>query len=760
MTDWSKIVCGDDLISAVKERSKPFLTKQVSPDVASIEISNGWTEIKRNKSGKVVTLRKDKKSTDLFENKVWMIFYKMGFTHMNVDNDFVIDLNGNSKQVDVVAMDDETCILIECKSSKSLDKTTTFKQELESIHGYFSDACDAIRAKFGERQFKFIFATENYVIADDSKDSERMSSFGIYYMNDDATQYYSQLADHLGKAARYQLLGNLFTNTEIKGIESTVTAIKGVMSDLPYFSFLIEPGRLLKLAYVLHRNEANHLLMPTYQRLIKKDRLNAIRQFVNGGGYFPNSLIVSIDYKDEGEPFVAFENQPSSGAIAGTLTLPKKYRSIYVIDGQHRLYGYSDSDMAFSNVVPVVAFINLPPERQVAMFMEINENQKKVSKALRNTLNVDLLWKSSNPRERKEALMLKVAEELGDHKRSPLYGRIVTGENSTTELRCITTEFIKDAFKDSKFLNEYAKNGEKSRIGTIDKDNNDKTSQILFSLMCDCFGTVADLLKDEWNKGSQGFLAINNVAYGLIRIFDDIINIYLSKNGKTFVNDFEDAKTFYVVMILDLCEAIEGMDAQTQAKLKEKGGSAKKTAWRTLQVALNSKNAEFTSDDLQEYIADYCTDNNPDAEKYLTDIETLLKDRFKAVFGTEPDWLIKYAPISVATKISSNQVETNLKRKVQGFTEFDTWYFISFNELCEIAMNSSNWTMFAQDILSRPDIKNTKVVAATWMKDLARYKDKVRRKEHITRAEFAQISAIYNDYFPEAHDADNQMGGE
>ena len=756
MTDWSKIVSGDDLVSAAKERSKTYLTKQVSSEIAAHEIDNGWTEVKRNKSGKIVTLKKEKKSSDIFENKIWMIFYKMGFTQMNLDNDFVLDLNGNTKQVDVLAMDDETCVLIECKSSKILDKTTTFKQELESIHGYFSDACNAIREQFGERKFKFIFATENYVIADDSNDAKRMNSFGIYYMNDDATLYYTQLADHLGKAARYQLLGNLFTNTEIQGIESNVTAIRGEMSELPYFAFLIEPGRLLKLAYVLHRNEANHLLMPTYQRLIKKDRLNAIRQFVNNGGYFPNSLIVSIDYHEEdGEMFVPFDNQSPSGAVAGILTLPKKYRSIYVIDGQHRLYGYSESDKAYSNVVPVVAFINLPPERQVAMFMEINENQKKVSKSLRNTLNVDLLWNSNNPRERKEALMLKVAEELGDHKRSPLYGRIVTGENSATELRCITTEYIKDAFKDSSFLNDYARNGERIRIGTLDKENNDLTSQVLFSFMCYCFSNVADLLKDEWNKGSQGILAINNVAYGLIRIFDDILNIYLTRHGKSFVDDIEEAKSHCEAMILDLCEAIEGMDAQTQAKLKEKGGSAKKTAWRTLQVALNSKNPDFTSEDLQEYIADYCTDNNPDAEKYLIEIESLLKDRFKEAFGSDSEWLIHYAPIALATKVSSNQVETNLRRKVQGLEEYDTWYFISFGELCDIAMNSSNWTIFAQDILSRPNVKNTKVVVATWLKDLARYKDKIRRKEHITRAEFAQISEIHNDFFPEDHDTDN-----
>lgn len=683
-----------------------------------------------------------------------MIFYKMGFTHMNIDNSFTLDLNGNSKQIDIIAMDDETCLFIECKSSKILDKTTTFKLELESIHGYYPDACRAIEEKFGERNFKFIFATENYVITDDSNDAKRMNGFGIYYMNDDATSYYTQLAEHLGKAARYQLLGNLFTNTEIKGINSSVTAIKGEMGETPYYTFLIEPGRLLKLAYVLHRNEANHLLMPTYQRLIKKDRLNAIRQFVNSGKYFPNSLIVSIDYHD-GDFFVPFEIQESSNAIAGILTLPRKYRSIYVIDGQHRLYGYSESEKAYSNVVPVVAFVNLPPKKQVEMFMEINENQKKVSKSLRNTLNVDLLWTSNNPKERKEALMLKVAEELGNYKRSPLFGRIVTGENSTTDIRCITTEYIKDAFKDSRFLNEYGRTGEKTRIGTLDKDKNDSTSAILLEYICFCFNQVATLLEEEWNKGGQGILAINNVTYALVRIFDDILYLYLTTHGKNYVDNLEEVKDYCEAMILDLCDAIDRMDSQTRARLKEKGGSAKKTAWRTIQVALNSKNPAFTFDDLQEYIADYCTDNNPNAETYLTELETLFKDRFKNYFEADADWLIHYAPIGLATKVNSTQADLNTRRRAQGQPELDIWFFISFNELCDISMNASNWTSFAQNFLCRPNGRNTKVSTATWLRDLARYKDKIRRREHITRAEFSQISEIHNDFFPEEHDTDN-----
>lgn len=35
--------------------------------------------------------------------------------------------------------------------------------------------------------------------------------------------------------------------------------------------------------------------MPTYQRIIKKQRLKEIRKFIDNKGFFPNSLIISID---------------------------------------------------------------------------------------------------------------------------------------------------------------------------------------------------------------------------------------------------------------------------------------------------------------------------------------------------------------------------------------------------------------------------------------------------------------------------------
>ena len=53
-------------------------------------------------------------------------------------------------------------------------------------------------------------------------------------------------------------------------MEDKVPAIQGEMGGHKYYSFSIEPERLLKIGYVLHRNEANKNMMPTYQRLIKK----------------------------------------------------------------------------------------------------------------------------------------------------------------------------------------------------------------------------------------------------------------------------------------------------------------------------------------------------------------------------------------------------------------------------------------------------------------------------------------------------------
>lgn len=90
----------------------------------------------------------------------------------------------------------------------------------------------------------------------------------------------------MGTCSRYQLLGNLFANQEIRNMDDKIPAIQGEMGGHKYYSFSIEPERLLKIGYVLHRNEANKNMMPTYQRLIKKKRLADVQGLSIPAGIF------------------------------------------------------------------------------------------------------------------------------------------------------------------------------------------------------------------------------------------------------------------------------------------------------------------------------------------------------------------------------------------------------------------------------------------------------------------------------------------
>ena len=288
MTNWNLIVSDSELRKARGLRSKPVVQKK-ERTVALQELQEeGWELVKTYKDPKYVSVQRAKTFDVWFEDRVWTLFHDLGFTHMNQDANFkmVCDFHNpdHTQQIDVFAADEETVIIVECKSAEKL-KSAGFKKEIEAYIGQM--ACLRVEAQkqFPGRKVKFIWATENINLAKTSEKTLRDN--GIALFNENTISYYTELVKHIGLCARYQLLGNLFASVEIKNMDNKVLAIKGKMGNHVYYSFSIEPSRLLKIGYVLHRNEANSSMMPTYQRLIKKKRLNEIRDFIDHGGYFP-----------------------------------------------------------------------------------------------------------------------------------------------------------------------------------------------------------------------------------------------------------------------------------------------------------------------------------------------------------------------------------------------------------------------------------------------------------------------------------------
>lgn len=746
MTNWDLIVDGDALKEAASVRKQKIIrVSRVPLDRVPVYENDGYRVDNLSKDQRYYSMVKDKSQNDIFENHVWMTLYNMGFTRMNKDNSFVVDFGGNSKQIDIFAMDDETCLFVECKSAATMDKSATFKTELESIQGYKGDLINAVKHQFGDKyKFKFIFATNNYVISD--ADKMRMNDFHIIHLDQDGLSYYDSLVEQLGKSARYQLLGSLFQGQVIKNLENRVCALRGSMGGQPYYMFCIEPDRLLKMAYILHRTKANSNVAATYQRLVKKDRLKAIREFVNNGGYFPNSVIVSIDSDRRDLRFDPFPPvKIDSPVTSGVLYLPQKYHSMYVIDGQHRLYGYSESDYAETNVIPVVAFVDMDSEKQVKMFMDINENQKAVSKSLRNTLLIDLYWSSNDVKKRQDALMLKLAEYLGEVSSSPLYKRILVGEDKQTDYCCITTEYIKDAIKQSHFLNEYSKNNVK-RVGTFDCNDNEETLRVLGGFLIRCFTCVADSCVDEWNAGAAGFLSINNMIYALIRVFDDIVNIRLQELHELRALDVHDMFLSCEGMLHELIDVINGLSQTEKDKIKTaKGGSAKKESWRILQLAFNRRDPKFINADLQQYIDDHCMDNHDSAVMLVSKLHHVLVTSFQnAIFDSEM-WQ-HVVPERLHEDLAQRQAVENVRRQRNGDPAVDIWDLISFDDLSQMLRYSDNWTFFIKDIFSAAFfVEYKKNDACQLLINLSSYDKKLAAGNDLTKADYDSLSEIVSN---------------
>lgn len=436
-----KLISEKEISKQLKLRNKDSHYQSIRINQKENFIEDGWELHKESKT--TISVKKLKSNDIEFEDRVWSLFAQLGYEVMNRDRNFHLPYdktNSNlTQQIDVFAKDGETLLLVECKAANE-NKRGDFKKELEAMTGKIEGLRKSIHALFPDtkHKIKFILATRNYAIS--QEDIDRLHKIGGVHFNEETIDYFFALYSQIGVSARYQLLGNLFEGQEIPEMESMVPAVEGKMGGHTYYSFSIEPEKLLKICYVLHRNKANINMMPTYQRLIKKSRLKAVHDFIESGGYFPNSIVISIDTKKSNFER-AGKQVGSTLSNVGILHLPKKYRSAYIIDGQHRLYGYTATKYKKSNTIPVVAFLNLSRAEQVKLFMQINENQKTVSKDLRNTLNADLLWDSENKIEQLRALSSRISIYLGESRESSLFNKISIGEDK----KIITTQAIENA---------------------------------------------------------------------------------------------------------------------------------------------------------------------------------------------------------------------------------------------------------------------------------------------------------------------------
>jgi DNA sulfur modification protein DndB len=672
-----------------KSKKSNYLIKNVDHTLAIKMIEEGWEEYGHALKTKT-RLRKLKSHSKQFEDDIWCQFYELGYRSLNYDETFSLPYGKDpeqKKQIDVIAVDDETVIIIECKSSETAKKAVSFKTEFEGLELRLDGFRKAIDQMYGKGlKLKYIFATRNLRVDIDSVDILRLKKCNSFYYNDNTYEYINSLVKSYRGAARYQLLGLLFKDQLISNDRIEVPAIEGDMGKKTYYMFSIEPHLLLKMGFILHRTKANESEMPTYQRLLVPKRLVEITKFIDNGGYFPNSIILNFSQKKNKIQFEHSSRCGDTKSRFGMLKIPNAYGIAYIIDGQHRVYGYANSEYKESNTIPVVAFTDLDSTEQLEIFMDINQNQKAVSASLRLTLEEDLYWDSDRADSRIKALRSSIIQDLSGSVNSPLYNKISVGEDpSLLSFKPFATALIKSGILPSAKGNQYDPESVVASLYNVNnqdhKNEMRKAKGTILQFLNLCYGYVEENYPEIFRQ-DQYFIISNRGTYAYINLIGSLNNFETKKGTLTVKSTPTDRFDAIEKYLFALLEQIKNIDPKEEDQMLNSYGTGADTKWlRYFQTLVNNKFKDFEPKELIDWKERQDDALQEEGRKYGVEVERTMKhkviEKLQQIFGE--NWDIEIGKIQRECELRAKeeiekQYKEGLGRKTIPWTEM---FFIS-----------------------------------------------------------------------------------
>lgn len=372
---------------------------------------------------------KDQQLEDAFEDLI--------SGHFELDNYFVrsgqvmltdLDPNigeGQHLEIDGVLLFNRTAVLFEFTGQKNNIRTKIRKftrscnlfvnsgKSLREKFSLFGSIPEDILSDFEEvNDWRFAFfgtsedidrkqlSPQNF--PDHPEVREKLSIFGRQNI-----EYITQLCDLINKYARYEFLSalklsphdleedQLIRKKFIPAENRYVTESNTIKADVFLMTFkvkeLLEIGRVSRyegIPFALESEDHNQ-----YQRFLVKSKLKNISAgFIRNQRrkIFPNTVTLVLSTECYIDP-----NDESK------LVIPKKYSSIDIIDGQHRIFAYTDSSICqevLDNGVILASAIkfqstnnNTIKRNAAKVFCEINSKQAKVKNSLLYLIKYDVL---------------------------------------------------------------------------------------------------------------------------------------------------------------------------------------------------------------------------------------------------------------------------------------------------------------------------------------------------------------------------------
>lgn len=223
------------------------------------------------------------------------------------------------------------------------------------------------------------------------EDLEYAKDHRITIWGESELSYFESVADAIGTYARYEICHALGIET---AEEKQITNVLAVRFRQPtsgsghyVYMFSLTPEKLLKTCVLYRRAQGNP---DAYQRMLRKNRLASVKRFVTrSDALLPPSVIVHLGSQVRWEGLDHPKEDKSGKTITltnpadyelGVLEIPLGYASLELIDGQHRLYGFVETEPATKRAfnLSVIGLQDLPIAKRRDTFIAINDNSRRM----------------------------------------------------------------------------------------------------------------------------------------------------------------------------------------------------------------------------------------------------------------------------------------------------------------------------------------------------------------------------------------------
>jgi len=527
-------------------------------------------------------------------------------------------------------------------------------------------------------------------------DRDRAAGENIRTITEKELRYYSQIADHLRRAARFQFLAEFLKDQKIPELGNRkLPAIRGKLGGHMFHCFVTTPRELLKISFVNHRSLNDPDGAPTYQRLVSRSRMRQISRFLLDGGFFPTNILINFTRPIR---FEALAKDEKAEVAYGYLYMPDRYRSAWIIDGQHRLYGFAPLDEKhLSQNIIVIAFQGMSKEQEADLFVTVNHEQKSVPKTLLDDLEGELKWGSDVPSERVGAISARLIGVLNADMGEPLYGRVTQQGITATEKTCLTVPALKDGLRRSGLIGKSILKRKEYEPGPLCGTTDSETLDRARAALNQYFSLVRSSNPAQWDMGRSGFLCTNVAVQSYLQLLSAVI-AYMETNKGVQARELTPEELLseveeYLDPVLKWLSEATPASMEKTFKVQFGSGGPPEYFFRSCQI-VKEQFSDFEPEGMDAWEQEQSTERVETADRKLKElgmhVQKYIFEKFKEKYGTERDayWEKGVLDKKIKTRAYEKSQDDDVEER------YPLENYLDFIEYKKIVENKAHWPLF------------------------------------------------------------------